>query len=78
VQVTIGGREAPVDLLRPQRGKRGEERLPMGAHAAVAVHHLVEGSGQRTIAGQERLDVVLLGSAIALGCHTVIRPESDA
>jgi hypothetical protein len=78
VQVAIGGCEAPVDLLRPQRREHGEERPPMGAHAAVVVHHLVEDAGQRPIAGQERRDVVLLGSAVAPGCHRAIRPESDA
>ena len=78
--MAISGSEAPVDLLRPQRGKRGQERLPMGAHAAVAIHHLVEDAGQRAIAGQERLDVagILFGGAVALHCHGAIKPESDA
>ena len=65
-QMAIGGGEAAADLLRPQRREHGEQRLPMRPHAAVAVHHLVEDAGQRAVARQQRLDVVLREGAVAL------------
>jgi hypothetical protein len=74
VQVTVGGGEAPIDLLRPQRRKQAEQRLPVRAYAAVAIDHLVEDAGQRTIAREQRLEIVLrdilaFRRAVALGCH---------
>ena len=50
VQVAIGGGKPTRKLLWTQPGEHGEQRLPMGTHAPVAVHHLIENAGQRAIA----------------------------
>ncbi len=54
-QVAVGGGEAAIDLIAAERGKHAEERLPMRAHPAVAIHHLVENAGERPVARDERL-----------------------
>ena len=54
-QIAVGSGEAAIDLVAAQRGEHGEERLPMRAHAPVAIHHLVENARQRPVAGNERL-----------------------
>jgi hypothetical protein len=78
VQVAISCRETPRDLASPQRCKRGQKRLPMGAHAALAVHHLVECTGQRPVACQQCRDVIRRGASFALADHAAIRHESGA
>ena len=49
-QVPIGGGEAPAELVWTQSRQHGQQRLPVGPHAPLAVHHLVEGARRRTIA----------------------------
>ncbi len=66
--------EATVDLVRSKRRKTRQQRLPMPAHAAGLLHHLVENTGQWTVARQQRRNVVLIESAVA--DHVIIRPES--
>ncbi len=55
-QITIGGGEAAIDLVAAQSRQHSEERLPVRAHAPVAVHHLIENAMQRPVAGNERLE----------------------
>ena len=51
-QIAVGGGEAAIDLVGAERRQHGEERLPVRAHAAVAIHHLVENAGQRPVTRQ--------------------------
>ena len=76
--MAIGGGETCAELLRPQRREHRQQRLPMGPHAAVAVHHLVENARQRSIARQQRRDIVLRRLAVAPPGHLAIRHESGA
>ena len=78
VHMAIGGGETCAELLRPQRREHRQQRLPMGPHAAVAVHHLVENARQRSIARQQRRDIALRRLAVAPPGHAAIRHESGA
>ena len=73
VHMAIGGGETCAELLRPQRREHRQQRLPMGPHAAVAVHHLVENARQRSIARQQRRDIALRRLAVAPPGHAAIR-----
>ena len=78
VHMAIGGGETSAELLRPQRREHRQQRLPMGPHPAVAVHHLVENARQRSIARQQRRDIALRRLAVAPPGHAAIRHESGA
>ena len=68
-QVSIGGGEAAIDLLAAEASEHRQQRLPVRAHPAVAVHHLVENAGQPPIAGNELLQRGLL----LIGCGVELR-----
>ena len=77
VHMAIGSSKTRAELFRPQRREHREQPLPMGPHAAVTIHHLVENARQRPIARQHRRDLVLRGLAVASTDHAAIRHESD-
>ena len=68
-QVSIRGGETAVDLLAAEASEHRQQRLPVRAHPAVAVHHLVENAGQPPIAGNELLQRGLL----LIGCGVELR-----
>ena len=68
-QIPIGGGEAAIDLVAAEAREHRQQRLPVRAHAAVAVHHLVENAGQRPVAGNELLQRGLL----LIGCGVELR-----
>jgi len=77
LQVAIRHREAPVDLLGPERGEHGQERPPVGTDLPLGVDHLVENAGQRPIARQQPLQAIAgrLDRAVGKDGHTEIEPQ---
>src|SRR5262249_30689617 len=76
-QVPIGCRKAPVDLLRPRRCQHGQKRTPVLAHAAVAIHHLVEVARPRLVPLKNQVQAVWLRGTVPMSPDR-IKPESDA
>ena len=79
-QIAVGGGEAAIDLVGAERRQHGEERLPVRAHAAVAIHHLVENAGQRPVTGDELFQACGFGfdTRVEMGCHGLCFRSSAA
>ena len=70
-QVAIGGGEAAIDFLGAEPGQHAEKRPPVCAHAAAAIHHLVENAGKRPVGGDKCFEAygVAFGDRLERGGH---------
>ena len=70
-QITVGGGETAIDLLGAERRQHAEKGPPVRAHAAVAVHHLVENAGQPAVVCDELFETggLVFDDRVEIGCH---------